>query len=252
MQLGHLPAQLAQLDGRHLEAPLARLQAGEIEQILGEPGEPLRLPVHDLHEAARRLLLLERAGEQRLGGAADGGHRRAQLVGGVGYEVAPGGGGPPLLGHVARQAEHLTAQQRGQEHREGPVLQLDLQPPGRALQGPAHGLGQLAAPGDLERGQPGRPAASRERVEGPIADPHPAVDRHHRGGVGQGGQQLGLGRIAHGGEAAQLPLQQQAAQLGDLLPEVGVGSARELGAQRLDGGRQRRPSEGHGSALRHR
>jgi hypothetical protein len=166
-------------------------------------------------------------------------------MGGVGHEVAPGGGGPPLLGDVAPEQQHLTPQQRRQLHRERAVRQLHLQPARRPLQGPPHRLGQLAPAGHLERGHPRRPSPGRQRVEGGVADAHLAVLGDDGGGVGQAGQQLLLGRVAHGGEAAQLPLHQQRRQLGHLAPQVGPRAARQLGPQGLERRRQLGPARRH-------
>ena len=69
------------------ERHLARLQPGEVEQLLDQPAEPLGLRQHHLQRLGVRLL---DAVEEVLEVRADRGDRRLQLVGDVRDQVAAG------------------------------------------------------------------------------------------------------------------------------------------------------------------
>ncbi len=68
-----------QVDLRQRQLAGRALDALEREQVVGEPAQPLGLE-RDRREEALLVLGVDVAVEQRLGGAADGGERRAQLV----------------------------------------------------------------------------------------------------------------------------------------------------------------------------
>ena len=76
-------------DVDHLDARLvAGLEARDVEQVGGQARQPLRVAHQDLEERRARLGIVGGAGGQRLGDADDRRHRRAQLVRGVGHELA--------------------------------------------------------------------------------------------------------------------------------------------------------------------
>ena len=116
---------LGQPDQVHrLDVEGATLDPGQVEQGPGQEVEALGLAPDPLGEAAPALGVVGQGGQQGLGQGPDRGHRRLQLVGGVGHEVA---------------AQHLEAAPLGD------VGQGDHDPPGGAAvdqrEGP-HGQGR--------------------------------------------------------------------------------------------------------------
>ena len=83
--------QIADRDRGDLERGSAGIEPGQVEQIVDDPLEPLRLDADHVHGLlARRRRRREVGQGQRLGVAADRGQRRAQLVRHVGQQLAPG------------------------------------------------------------------------------------------------------------------------------------------------------------------
>jgi hypothetical protein len=72
--------------GLDLQRNVSRLQAGQVEQLIDEPGQALRLLQHDLQERGIGLL---HAVEQVLQMGPERRDRRLQLVGHVGHQLAP-------------------------------------------------------------------------------------------------------------------------------------------------------------------
>ena len=82
------------------------LQPGQLEQLLDQSGQPLRLVVDALGEAAGRLRVVGRL-EQRLGQQRQRADRGLELVADVGHEVAAHPGHPVRLGDVGRLDRHV-------------------------------------------------------------------------------------------------------------------------------------------------
>ncbi len=83
------------------------LQARQVEQVVGEPRQSLSVTEQDVDEGAARLGIGGGDAGQGFGGGDDGRHRRAQLMRGVGHQVAPQPLQPPCLGHVEQHHHHL-------------------------------------------------------------------------------------------------------------------------------------------------
>jgi hypothetical protein len=246
-QLHHLPHDGRGVEERGLDPELPRLDAREIEQVLGEAREPLGVARDDLDELPRGPRIVHRTVEERLRRRPDRRDGRAQLVARVGHEVAPRRLGPARVGHVAQEEEDLAPQERRDVHEVDLPAEGEVEPARRALERALHGLGELGAAGDLERGEPVGAPLRRERVERGVRDAHPALLRDEGRGVGVRGEQLLLDRVrgelrrahalcAPGEELGELP---------DVSAEVGARPALQLRAQRADGGVKRRPAE-HG------
>ena len=91
--------QPAQIDLLQARREGAAVEAREQEQILGQPGEPGDLGLQD-PQGVLVLRAAARPGEGHLDAAAEGGERRAQLVGHVGHEA------PLPLERLVQPLEH--------------------------------------------------------------------------------------------------------------------------------------------------
>ncbi len=199
-----------QIADRHrcdVERGSAGIEPGQVEQIVDDPFEPLRLDADDVHGLLARPGRWREVGQgQRLGVAADRGQRRAQLVGHVGQQLAPGpigldeGGlaGAGFIGHAVERGRHgrhlVTAAGRGA----GGAI---------AVAEAAHGALEIAEPGvrrpeDRHRrqrgaghqqprqagGEPRRQFARDGARRPPPGDEHrgryPVADTHRRHGPG--------------------------------------------------------------------
>ncbi len=79
--------QLGQAHGEKFQFELAGFDAGELEQIVGQTIEAGRMIADDFEEAAIIFRIVQGAGEQGFGEAADGGERRLKFVRNVGDEI---------------------------------------------------------------------------------------------------------------------------------------------------------------------
>ncbi len=120
-----------QLHAFAFELELVRLELRELQHVLDQTLEALRVSLDDVEEPVGGRRVLEGAGLQRLGGRPDGRDRRAQLVRGVGDEVAAKRLQPAELGHVDEDQQEplVVTGQRGGLHQETSRLEageLDL------------------------------------------------------------------------------------------------------------------------------
>ena len=148
----------SQVDGLAPDRP-SLVEAGELEEIVHERGHPPALGADPLHRGGQGLGLGQAACAIEVGVAADGGQRRAELVGGVGDE-------PP---------EPVLAALHGVER--PPVLAE------RGLDLVQHGVERRAQPADL--GAVVRHAGPLRQVAGGDV---PAVRRCARAGAAHGGR----------------------------------------------------------------
>ena len=97
--------------GDRLVERVVALEAGELDDLLHQPGEPLALGVHPAGEALHRLGVVGGV-DDGVGEQLDRADRRLQLVAHVGHEVAPDRLDPALAGAVLDQGEHQLGAQR--------------------------------------------------------------------------------------------------------------------------------------------
>ena len=159
-----------------------------------------------LDERARLLGQIEATVQERLGGAADGGDRRAQLVRGVGDEVAPHLVGPPFRRQIAQDEQRPRVRERGHlsldlESERG-QRQLALVRPAGETAGAE--VDQLVGAGSLEH----RWRAAEQLLHPRIARHDASADLQQRGGAGHGLEQfLQPGRLAPTGDERLAPPQ---------------------------------------------
>ena len=102
---------LVGLDGDRLVEGVVALEAGELDDLLHEPGEPLALGVHPACEALHRLGVVGGV-DDGVGEQLDRTDRGLELVAHVGHEVASDRLHPALAGAVLDQREHQLGAQR--------------------------------------------------------------------------------------------------------------------------------------------
>ena len=183
----------------------------------------------DFQKAPRVVAILERAAQQRLQVAVDGGERGAQLVGDVGHELRAYLLEPPELGDVVQHHDDAgIIGGQPQRHRIG----LD-----GALEGPGHA--QLASDDGALAAQP---APADQLVQADVAD-----DLEQRRALGPRGLEAEHrpGALVHQYDVAAAIDGQHAldhavedrADLGPLVLEIGEPVPQPLG-QRVDGAGQ--------------
>ena len=158
-------------------APLAdRLHPRQGQQRLGQAADPLGVVGEAREEVLARLGVVLGAGAQHLDRARDAGDRVAQLVGGVGDELALGELAAKLLGAVADDGEHgvLGRQLAGCRSR-----RRGRRPAGRRAR-PRRARRRAAARARAPRST--LPSGADQRLGGGVREPHLAVgpDDHHR------------------------------------------------------------------------
>ena len=102
---------LVDLDIDGLVERVVALEAGELDDLLHQPGQALALGVHPAGEALHRLGVVGGV-DDGVGEQLDGADRRLQLVAHVGHEVAPDRLHPAFAGPVLDQGEHQLGAQR--------------------------------------------------------------------------------------------------------------------------------------------
>ena len=167
------------ISGRELDRHEARrllpgLGPGQHQQRLGQAAEALGLALDVGQEAVARLDVLLRAGLQHLDGAADGGERRAQLVGRVGHELALDPLATLALGEVRDDEQRQVGLRPGGDADEAE---------GALLVDPHLALLQTARPGrtGCGRARAARAAAARPRRARRPPRPPPARAAVRRG-----------------------------------------------------------------------
>ncbi len=87
--------------------------AGEAENVVDDGAQAIRLIEHDPQEPLGVLAVVQAALQQRFDEAFDRGHRRAELVAGVGHEIAADVFQMPELRHVAEHHQARRSAPRG-------------------------------------------------------------------------------------------------------------------------------------------
>ena len=127
---GHLLQQRLDLHGAEARQLVAGARPGEHEQRPGQPRQPARLAFDHAEELVARRRLVLGAGLQHLDGGDDRGERRAELVGGVGRELALHALVARALGLVLDDEDRVLAARRrrdaGDEERAVVVDQADV------------------------------------------------------------------------------------------------------------------------------
>ena len=90
--------------GLEVQLRLARLDHGQVQQLVDQLRQVIDLALDLVREVARGLRIVDRATGQRLGQQLDRGERRSQLVADVGDEVPPYPLDPTQRGHVGQGA----------------------------------------------------------------------------------------------------------------------------------------------------
>ena len=241
--LGRVGSEHREVDVADLHRPPA-VEPGQHEKVLDQAAHPAGLSLDAAHGAGHLRGLAHGALPVQLGVAADRCQRGAQLVGGVGDELAH-----PLLGGLtrgeglldlgehgverARQRRHLVVGLPGRDapcqvargDRGGGVLDLAERP-----EGPPHGI-----PPDHPHGRDDGEADQQLEHDHP---PHVAVDVAHGHGDDEG--RGAVGESAGDGPPAHRPVgraDREGLALAD--PLVVEGQARHGGVHRLAGGVER-------------
>ena len=102
---------LVDLDGHRLVERVVALEAGELDDLLHQPGEPLALGVHPAGEPLHRLGVVGGV-DDGVGEQLDRADRGLQLVAHVGHEVAADRLDAALAGAVLDQGEHQLGAER--------------------------------------------------------------------------------------------------------------------------------------------
>ena len=192
--VGDLLGQPDQVDRLHVEGPT--LDPGQVEQVPGQDLEALGLAADPLGEAAPGLWVIGKGGQQGLGQGPDRGHRRLQLVRGVGDEVAAQHLEAVALGDVGHR-DHDPAGQPAVGQREGPhgkgaglgedqgAAPRHRRPCGGRLLGQGghlghteHPLGREPRPESIRQPEP-RPGGrvGHQQPARPVQQQHPVVER---------------------------------------------------------------------------
>ena len=191
------------------EVRRARLDGGQVEQLVDELGEVIGLALDLRGEVAHRGGVVDRARRECLGKQLDRGQRRAQLVPDVGDEVAAHALDTPQRGDIVQRQHQATANRHG----------INGKAPGTEMAEVRLAAGHLAARDRLagDRVQRRRPEGRDQAhpahlvrialgepssLDAGLGDAQEVVNEDDEvvaAACEQRGERLGLGRIGHAG-----------------------------------------------------